>query len=122
MESELGVPARLVPEEHVRDEGIGSLTFEGHGVAELDEFPIGKVRSDENGRVCMDWDGVSLYTGRATFVTNENLYVTFTTRKGGAVVAPYAPPRSDEVAWYRFGTPMCSSSAVLWYRVSEGVE
>ncbi|PRB10052.1 hypothetical protein CQ047_08915 [Microbacterium sp. MYb72] len=114
-----GVPVELAPEDSGGAAGgaTGRLTLDDGGVAVLQGFPVGSTRTTD-GDTCVEWDGSSVYSGRATWRQMKGQMMLVDTPDGVVVIGPYLPPNSDAV-WYRFGVPLCDGDP-LWYRPSAG--
>lgn len=113
--SKAGLPLRLVEEGTEQGAARGEILLQRGGVALLKDVPVGTL--GQAGDYCTNWDGSSTFTGEAEWSTDSDSAVTITTKNGDAWIGPYAPPFSD-LAWYRFGLPLCGEDQPLWYRTA----
>ncbi|WP_448721324.1 hypothetical protein [Microbacterium natoriense] len=108
------IPIVLTPDQMGSSDSTGVLEIREDEQAVLREFPVGSVE-EEDGRLCLDWDGESVYTGDATWSVDENYMVSISSDSGDVVIGPYHPSFSDVVG-YKFGIPLCGAEGdAMWY-------
>ncbi len=117
VEEQAELPLLLQPEDYGKGPARGEILLRADGIAVLTDFPVGKVEpTDER---CTSWDGVSTFTGEAQWTVDRDYVLRIRTDDGDVAIGPYAPA-FGELAWYRFGLPVCGQEEPLWYwRASE---
>lgn len=106
------LPLLMQAEDNGKGPARGELLLQREGTAVLKGFPVGTI--DPSGDHCTRWDGVSTFTGEATWTVDSNYILSISTAAGDVSIGPYAP-LFGELAWYRFGVPLCGDQETMWY-------